>query len=122
MARVWTCRKCRTTWPRTKQLCACGGRRPAARKPKHTRALDDPYEIWVARFGGFCGICGAEPTAKRRLDRDHCHDTGEARGLLCHRCNRALPSWVTEEWLAAALAYLRRSRGGGLHVLGGEAA
>ena len=63
-------------------------------------------------FGERCGICGKGPSATRRLDRDHDHKTGQPRGLLDHRCNRALPSWATPEWLEAAAAYLRRAEGG----------
>jgi hypothetical protein len=111
VAGVWTCRKCRLKWPRTRQKCSsCGARRPAKRRAKHLTALDQPYEEWIARFGEQCGICGREPTAVRRLDRDHDHATGEPRGLLCHRCNRALPSWLTADWLRAAADYLDRSR------------
>jgi hypothetical protein len=29
--------------------------------------------------------------------------------LLHARCNRALPSWVTADWLDKAAAYLRRA-------------
>lgn len=108
MTRYWTCRKCSTKHPRTRQLCPCGVRRPKPRRPKHVAALEMPYEEWVARFGEKCGVCGRSATAVRRLDRDHDHTTGEPRGLLCHRCNRALPSWVTTDWLLQALAYLQR--------------
>lgn len=106
----WTCRGCGTRWPRIKQRCDCGRARPAPRKPAHRAALEAPYEEWVERFGGeVCGICGRSPSARRRLDRDHCHGTGEPRGLLCARCNRALPSFVTVSWLEAAADYLRRT-------------
>lgn len=38
----------------------------------------------LAEFhAGRCGICGQH----RELVRDHCHDTGWIRGLLCQRCN-----------------------------------
>lgn len=37
--------------------------------------------------GGCCAFCG-EP--KKRLVVDHCHKTGNVRGLLCVRCNVAL--------------------------------
>lgn len=70
-----------------------------------------PYEDWVLAFGETCGICGAGPSANRRLDRDHIHTgprAGEARGLLCHRCNRALPAWMIPAWLFRAAAYLDR--------------
>jgi hypothetical protein len=71
-----------------------------------------PYEEWVERFGETCNICGAEPSENRRLDRDHCHRTGEARGLLCHLCNRALGNRVDSAWLERAAAYLRRTEVG----------
>ena len=108
MTRYWTCTKCKTRNARTKQLCPCGGRRPAARVPRHRLVLNVPYERWVEAFGERCGICGREPSENRRLDRDHDHATGAARGLLCHRCNRGLPNWADAEWLRAALAYVER--------------
>lgn len=110
MARYWTCGRCKQRWPRTKQRCPdCNRKRPAASSAAHRRALDKPYEWYVARFGERCGICGKEPTA-RRLDRDHDHKTGEPRGLLCHRCNRDLGVRATEEWLERALDYVRRGK------------
>lgn len=105
----WKCR-CGKYNRRVQQLCSCGRKRPKRRKPAHRRVLDQmPYENWVARFGERCGICGREPSEVRRLDRDHDHRTGRPRGLLCHRCNRALPSWVDANWLERALEYVRRS-------------
>ena len=83
-------------------------RRKAKRKPTHMKALEIPYEDYIALNGGeHCGICKAEPKTKR-LDRDHDHKTGKPRGLLCHRCNRALPAWITVEWLSLATNYLVR--------------
>ena len=63
----------------------------------------------MERFGERCGVCGRPPKDGRKLHRDHDHRTGEIRGLLCFPCNRALPAYVTEEWLRKALAYLERS-------------
>jgi hypothetical protein len=91
-----------------KQKCVrCGASRPAPRKPAHTAALNDPYDEWVRRYGERCGICGAEPKT-RRLDRDHDHRTGRARGLLCPLCNRMLNN-RTAAWLRAAADYLDRA-------------
>ena len=92
---------------------ACGKRRPPTKKPAHRAILDEmPYEAWVERFGEVCGVCLNPPSESRRLDRDHWHSgpyAGEARGLACVRCNRALPSWVTADWLRRAADYLERS-------------
>ena len=109
MARQWTCRKCKRQWPRVKRLCICGTRRPAPQTPAHKRVLVEvPYERWVAVFGERCNICGREPGAHRRLDRDHDHASGLPRGTLCFRCNKALPNWMTPEWLRSAAEYLER--------------
>lgn len=108
-ARMWTCRVCRVVLPRTKPKCpACGSSRPV-RKTAAQRALAEDYTVWVERFGETCGICGRSPSARRRLDRDHDHKTGAPRALLCARCNRGLPSWVTPEWLDRAAEYLRKA-------------
>ena len=114
--KTWTCQrvaagsKCGHRNPSRKQKClACGKTRPARRRAAHLKALDASYEDFVTLNGGnFCAICGRKPTARRRLDRDHDHKSGLARGLLCARCNRALPSWVTHTWLLSAAAYLSR--------------
>lgn len=33
-----------------------------------------------------CEVCGST----HKLSIDHCHDTGEPRGRICHSCNTAL--------------------------------
>ncbi len=79
-----------------------------ARKPTRARALgvsDDDYRIMLAAQNGHCALCPNTPKI-RRLHADHDHDTEQVRGLLCHRCNRNLPTWVTSEWLRRAAAYL----------------
>jgi hypothetical protein len=48
------------------------------------------YERLLANQHGACAICKVPPTAKRRLDIDHDHQTGRVRGLLCTCCNRAI--------------------------------
>jgi hypothetical protein len=58
----------------------------------------------VAEHGPACQLCGNVP--RRGLDQDHDHKTGLTRGWLCHRCNRALQTWVTPEWLILAAIYL----------------
>lgn len=111
--KTWTCQrvsagvKCRHANPSRKRKCqACGKPKPARRPPAHRAVLDMAYAEWVELFGERCGICGAEPSTTRRLDRDHCHRTGKSRGLLCWACNKQLRGWMTPEWLRKAAAYL----------------
>ena len=110
----WRCRRpgCRALNAPAKKKCeSCGALRPPKRKPTHLRALDIPYEEFLALNDGKerCAICLRERSAEdKRLHRDHDHRTGQPRGLLCHKCNRSLPAWMTPEWLRAAAEYLER--------------
>jgi len=122
---LWTCQRqtdgvvCKHVNPSRKRNCeACGKPRPKRKRPAHRAALDQPYEVFVAINGGdWCGICGVEPTPMKRLDRDHSHVSGLARGLLCHSCNRSLGQRMERaahamglvEWLRAAADYVERA-------------
>lgn len=80
----------------------------SARKPTRAKQLgvtDEEYAAMLERQGGGCAICGATPKT-RRLHVDHDHRTGGVRGLLCHRCNRALPTFATARWLYSAWSYV----------------
>ena len=90
------------------------------RTPKRAAQLgvtDDEYARLLAAQGGGCAICGATPKRLRKdgvpyrlhADHDHMSKPPRVRGLLCHRCNRALPTWVTPEWLRRAAGYLETS-------------
>lgn len=83
-------------------------RKRRAYPKKHRQLLDTArpyYPIMFTYQGGKCALCGREPV-KRRLDIDHDHHGMFIRGLLCVRCNRALASWMTAQWLRAAADYL----------------
>ena len=64
----------------------------------------------LAEQGGVCAICG-NPPKTRGLSIDHDHKTGAVRGLLCFRCNRALPAYLSWKWLVAAAMYVNGSCG-----------
>jgi len=81
---------------------------PVSRRARQLGVTADMYAAMLAEQGGGCAVCGRPPRT-RRLHVDHDHATGRVRGLLCYRCNRALPAYVTVEWLERALAYLRRA-------------
>ena len=51
-------------------------------------------EVIAIREKGRCDICGSDGSEyKLGLHIDHCHKTGEIRGLLCHGCNIGLGSF-----------------------------
>lgn len=68
------------------------------------------YYIMLKAQSGGCWICGSIPK-KRKLHIDHCHKSGEVRGLLCMRCNRGL-AWFSDkpERLHKAAAYLEKAK------------
>jgi hypothetical protein len=52
----------------------------------------EDFEKMEAKQDGKCAVC-LRPEfhkTKKRLSVDHCHTTGQIRGLLCHRCNVVL--------------------------------
>lgn len=59
--------------------------------------------------GGLCAICKAPEALDRTLSLDHCHETGEIRGLLCNACNVGLGCFRdSPDKLIAASEYLTR--------------
>lgn len=56
-----------------------------------------------------CGICSTE-ISEDTLYVDHCHTSGNVRGVLCNRCNIGLASVERPGYLDAALAYLESHR------------
>jgi len=69
------------------------------------------YEAEIAKSDR-CRICGISESEapKGRLAIDHCHDTGELRGLLCDKCNTALGLLQDDiSNLTAAIEYLKQS-------------
>ncbi len=47
------------------------------------------HDVLLKEHGGMCGICGTTESdhSSGHLVVDHCHATGEVRGLLCDSCN-----------------------------------
>jgi hypothetical protein len=67
---------------------------------------------------GRCAICLREgflmhETHTKKLNVDHCHDSGKVRMLLCHNCNRALGLLNDDvETILRAAAYVEFHREG----------
>ena len=77
--------------------------------------LRKTYGISAAEFdallsgqGGRCAICRGEES-DRQWHVDHCHDTGNIRGVLCAKCNMGLGMFgESSARLSAAADYLAR--------------
>ena len=120
MRRYWTCSRCHQRWERTYTRCQtseCAGRKPKARVPKHAETLrDDSYDHYkevAAVLHGVtdesCCVCGRARAQHRRHDRDHDHNTGRPRGLLCVRHNQMLDSRTSPDELRGLAQYLERA-------------
>lgn len=77
--------------------------------PKKFGLTPDDFRSMLAGQKGRCGICGGA-NGGRRLCIDHDHQTGQIRGLLCHRCNTSLGLLNDDPLrLLAAVDYLMRA-------------
>lgn len=52
----------------------------------------EDYDQMFVKQGSCCSICKTtKPTGKWKVFAvDHCHETGQIRGLLCNECNRGM--------------------------------
>jgi hypothetical protein len=114
-------RRRRQTDPQYCEKLRAGGRKrsraqdPVSRRKHRLRcnyglSLEE-YGAMLARQGGVCAICKRKPDEGKPLCVDHCHVTGEVRGLLCHKCNSVLAFGNDDpDILRAAIAYLQAAR------------
>jgi hypothetical protein len=70
----------------------------------------DDYLAMVASQGSACRICRRYQPDHFKLHIDHCHDTGQVRGLLCGPCNQGIGLLRhSTERLELAIEYLRET-------------
>lgn len=75
---------------------------------------ESEYQQMLSFQGGVCAICKKRETHRnvkhRELSIDHCHVTGEVRGLLCAKCNLGIGHFLDDpELVLSAYEYLARS-------------
>ena len=71
------------------------------------------YEKARVKQNNCCLLCGKHETTQRygKLVVDHCHATGDYRGLLCSSCNFGLGSFYDNiEVLEKAIKYVKENR------------
>lgn len=59
-------------------------------------SLEEYWEIYRHQ-GGVCAICNRAKGLRKKLSVDHCHATGQVRGLLCTSCNRNVLGHLRDE-------------------------
>jgi hypothetical protein len=59
-------------------------------KRKYGITLEDYNSMFISQ-GGCCAICNThQKDIEKRLSVDHCHNSGNVRGLLCNSCNTSI--------------------------------
>jgi len=88
------------------------------RRAKYTRAWKlqknygltvEDYDIMVESQESKCAICELhlDELDTQFLYVDHCHETGEVRGLLCRKCNTGIGDFCDDiDLLTKAIGYL----------------
>lgn len=78
---------------------------------KITGFTQEDYDNKLIEQDGKCAICGTDNPGKMDFCADHCHDTGQKRGLLCRKCNSGLGQFNDDpELIAKAIEYLEHYR------------
>jgi len=74
----------------------------------------EDWELMREKENFSCMICGiTEEEIGKKLDVDHCHNTGKVRGILCNPCNTTLGHAKDNiAILQAAIDYLKNYGGG----------
>ena len=68
-----------------------------------------------------CAICRTIDCSTNSMDVDHCHETGEIRGLLCRSCNLALGLLKDDsKRLISMQVYLKRAQKKATFSLSGD--
>ena len=78
------------------------------------KATYEDLKVLIKRSGGKCESCGDTLNMKKgfinnSLEFDHCHSSGELRGVLCRGCNHAL-GFIKEDFKKALMLseYIKR--------------
>lgn len=90
------CRLCRATY------------RGEINRGRHRGVISDELLKEIKRDITQCVICGDEGP----LVVDHCHETGQIRGMLCNHCNRGLGHFRDDPTLLEFAAEYLRELGG----------
>lgn len=104
------CKKCRNSFYKKYIQANPDKNRNNERKSRLKNEFNltiEQYDILSIKQNNICAICQKPCSKNKRLSVDHCHKTGEIRGLLCNSCNRGLVHFKdSQENLNNAVSYL----------------
>lgn len=112
------CKEC--VKKRTRAYALANPDRARASSRRHARKIagvfitdEAVFDLWVSQ-GSVCAICCKPIEALAKTTHlDHDHATGKVRGVLCHRCNRAIGFFnESPELLERAADYIRAATKG----------
>lgn len=85
---------------------------------KQNIVLSENDKKYIESHNGLCDICGENRNySNRSLSKDHDHNTGKFRGMLCTKCNLGLGKFSDNpELLIKAANYLNQSKSNGVMV------
>jgi len=114
--RAAKCTPCVSAYIKVRRKQGFGIRTPEQRFEKSLRSYGltrEQYDQLMSDQDGKCAICGNTSSGHSKYDRlciDHCHETAQVRGLLCHLCNAAIGMLQDDpELIEKAADYLRNS-------------
>ena len=100
------CRECHKAYCKARWHSKSSIEKQAAKAISYGLTIPEFMALYEKQ-NGKCAICSEAPSTKRGLHVDHCHTTGEVRGLLCHGCNVGIGALKDDAGLLrAAIAYL----------------
>lgn len=87
-------------------------RRSAIMKSNYGITLDE-YDEMISKQGGRCAICGDAfeigGNSRKRPCVDHCHRSGDVRGVLCSNCNTGIGYFKDNPLMLASAAKYTQS-------------
>ena len=102
------CKECRSKYkPSAESMAKSRERLRIWNRYKMSGFTQEDYDNKLIEQGGKCAICGTDNPGKMDWNADHCHETGQKRGLLCPKCNKGLGHFKDDiEVMKAAIEYL----------------
>ena len=102
------CRDCAKKWkPSPEQRMRYNKRTREWNRKKLSGFTSDEFESKLKEQDYKCAICFTDDPGATNWHADHDHNTGQKRGVLCHKCNTGLGLLKDSvEVLCAAIDYL----------------